>query len=63
MGDYDRFVDTIVDVIDPRTGRLLVSTRLPGVLWLVPDRGIVYRWSETEDGVITLKLYRLRVKD
>lgn len=62
INQYDEYIDTMVEVVNPQTGELIASDRVPGVVWLVPDKGMVYRWSTNADGVLVIRLFSLRLQ-
>jgi hypothetical protein len=59
LGDY---VDTVKEVIDPVSGSLVLSERLPGERRFVGTRGHLMSFTADADGVITATLYKVHVQ-
>jgi hypothetical protein len=60
--DQGRLYDTMVDVIDLRTGRLLVSTRHAGHIRFVLKPGVVARYREDSIGTPLLDILRIGLR-
>lgn len=56
----DQRYATVIDVLDPQTGRRIASTRVPG-LGLFDQRGGLFVGREREDGIIAATKYVLRL--
>ncbi len=56
-----RYLDTVVEVLDPRTGRILASTRLEGVFaaFLVSGGNLAYTRRETAEGIEKVEVWEL----
>ena len=55
---YDQNSDVILEVIDPRTGALIVSQRFPQYLQAFINGGLLYSLRETEEGDIRVDVWR-----
>lgn len=58
---FDREYDSMVEVIDPRTGRIVVSQRFDEVFSFVLGRGTVASVRELGDGRLNLAIRRLQL--
>lgn len=58
---WDREYDTIVEVIDLATGRLLATQRYDEALWQLVPGGYVTRYREAPDGEPFLDVWQLRI--
>jgi len=59
--DYDATFDSIVEVIDPRTGRLLASGRVDEHLTQFVADGVAASYTEDAGGVPKIAIWRLRL--
>lgn len=57
--DHEMYWDTLVDVIEPATGRVLASQRFDAAFGLFFSRQHVLLAAEASDGVLTLSLNKL----
>ena len=57
----DRQNDVVLEVIDPRSGRLLASRRLPGTIGFI-GRDLLFTSGEDPDGVVSLTVWRVAVR-
>ena len=62
VGDPVKYVDTIIEVIDPRDNRLVTTQRFDEQLRFVGESGYAYGYRLDEDGVPYIDLYRLIVR-
>jgi hypothetical protein len=58
-GDYSNYYDSIIEIIDPRKGEVLLSKRFRQLFWGFASPGYVYTYRETEDGNAFLDAWRL----
>jgi hypothetical protein len=57
-GEWSRYLDTIVEVIDLRAGRVVVSQRFPGVLGGFTRDGLLTELVENDEGVLQARVSR-----
>ncbi|MEX2283065.1 MAG: 6-bladed beta-propeller [Gemmatimonadota bacterium] len=62
MTARDKFYDTIVEVIDPVSGQLLGSQRLPGYAHFFTNDGLVVTHQEGEEGIMLIDVWRPSLK-
>jgi hypothetical protein len=53
--------DTIIDVIDVRTGKLLVSQRVPGMMQFILDDDLLASYRQDSEGTPIIDVWRVRV--
>lgn len=61
VSDWGKYLDTILEVIDPATARVIVSQRFPGVMERFTRDGLLTEFRETEDGLVQAALVRPEV--
>ncbi|HEX7239674.1 MAG TPA: 6-bladed beta-propeller [Longimicrobiaceae bacterium] len=59
--DQDHFYDTVIEVLDPRTGRLVASARHPRYVRGFAGDGLLYTYREDADGVPAYEVWRTRL--
>jgi hypothetical protein len=57
----DRMFDTIVELFDPRTGRIIASLRDSGAPLRFIQEGVAYRYRERSDGSASIEVVRLEL--
>jgi hypothetical protein len=60
-GYPDQLHDTVLDIIDTRSGALLARQRFPGLLYLTSN-GTVYRRSFRDTGEVYIETFAIEVK-
>jgi len=60
-GGIDRYVDTIVEVYDDKSGAFIGSWRADVLLTGMTETGFLYTRQQDADGVISFQVFRLRV--
>jgi hypothetical protein len=58
--ERNKYIDTMLKQIDPRTGRVLVSTRVSGILTLVGNSSYLWKMSESPGGGLMIEIFSLR---
>jgi hypothetical protein len=53
--------DTMIEVIDPRTSRVVASARVDRLMRLTPDGMLAYAMEETADGNLIIATYELKL--
>ena len=61
VADWDSYFDTIIEVIDPVAGRVVVSERFPGVMAGFTRDGLMAELRETGDGLLQEVILRPQV--
>jgi hypothetical protein len=61
--DHTQAYDTVIELLNPRTGEPVSSTRVPQHVRNFVDDGEVFSYQETGDGIPTLDVWRLRWRD
>jgi 6-bladed beta-propeller len=56
-----RYLDTVVELLDPARGQLVAAQRIPGVSLGVAGPGLVYARRERPDGGETIEISRLQL--
>lgn len=56
---WERFYDTIIEVLDLNTRKVITSMRYPRALWVASDRQHVFDFREDRDGDVTMNVWRL----
>jgi hypothetical protein len=60
LGDVDDIHDTMLEVIDPERGEVLVSKRFPQSFFpYFVDDGILYNYTQDDAGVLTIHIFRI----
>jgi hypothetical protein len=59
--EKDRYLDTMVEVIDPRRGRLVASVRMPVVVEGLVGDDLAYSWRSDSLGYDHIDIWRLRL--
>ncbi len=59
--DFDTRFDTVLDVVDPTTGRVLVSQRFDRYLQRFTSDGRIYTTSEGPDGLLRVEIWKPRI--
>jgi hypothetical protein len=60
-GGIDRYVDSILEMYDDKVGTFLGSWRSDVAFESIMQNGLLYTQAEAVDGLITIKVYRIRV--
>lgn len=60
VDDAQEVYDSVIEVIDPLTARLVASTRLPGTIDVVIRPGLVAGVRETEKGALVADVFRVQ---
>jgi hypothetical protein len=60
-GDYDRLYESLLEVIDPNSGRLIASARLPGMVSTTRD-GILWKLRDLPDGRVVMDVFRTELQ-
>lgn len=58
-GIVSKLLDGVVEVIDPRAGRLLGSVRFDDPVWHIMQGGMVVSAREDDDGILRLQVWRV----
>jgi hypothetical protein len=61
VAEWGQYFDTIVEIMDPATGRVVVSQRFPGVMGGFTSDGLMTELRETRDGLLQEVLLRPRI--
>lgn len=61
VSDWGKYLDTILEVIDPATARVIVSQRFPGVMGGFTRDGLLTEFREGEDGPVHAEVMRAEV--
>lgn len=61
VSDWGKYLDTILEVIDPSAARVIVSQRFPGVLAGFTRDGLLTEFREGQDGLIQAVVLRAEV--
>jgi hypothetical protein len=61
VADYHRYYDTVLQVIDPRSGSLIASQRFDPYLTLVLDAAHLAGDVEDEGGVPRVRVWRMQL--
>ncbi len=56
---FDREYDTIIEILDPATGRVIATERFDQALWRLMPGGLVSWYREEEDGEPHLEVWQL----
>lgn len=59
--DYNVYLNTVVEVIDLKRGRLVASGRVPRLLWGFVGDHMVYGFSEDTDGNLTIPVWNIEI--
>jgi hypothetical protein len=57
--EYGKYLDTVIELIDPKQGTLVASTRVPGAFLGFAGADQVYTRRETPDGGEVLEIWRV----
>ncbi|HEX6939220.1 MAG TPA: 6-bladed beta-propeller [Longimicrobiales bacterium] len=60
--DHSRLLDTMFEVIDPRTGRLVMSQRLPQMVIAFLNDETIAGYRTDDDGIPFIDIWRVRIK-
>ncbi len=61
--DYDRIFDSIIEVIDPDSRRVIARTRFDVVINGVTNQNVLYGKTQHDDGHILIRLWRARLSN
>jgi hypothetical protein len=61
IANYDKYFDTVLEVLDPATRRVLASRRLDGCLPFLLDDRLLGSFGTSANGVPTVDLWRVRL--
>jgi hypothetical protein len=62
LGDIDRYVDTVIEVIDPRAGKLVAQRRFDQAIGGFTNGGnLLMSFRERPDGVVAIEVWRPRL--
>ena len=61
--DYDRILDSIIEVIDPDSRRVIARTRFDVVIHGVTNQNVLYGKTQHDDGHILIRLWRARLSN
>jgi hypothetical protein len=62
IANAERYYDSILDVIDPRTGRLVTSRRFDAMLSVLTDDGLAIGVRADEDGVEHVDVWQVSLR-
>ena len=57
--EYDEFLDSVIEVIDVRNGKLVASTRLDRYYHSFTNGGLLWTFRENDDGVLLIDVFRM----
>jgi hypothetical protein len=63
LGEVARLTDSIIEVLDPVRGQLLVSERLRGLFDGFAGKDLIVQLSETDDGDVRVTLWKLSISE
>jgi hypothetical protein len=58
--DYNDLYDSIIEILDPASGKLVVSQRFPEMLWSVSD-GLIASLRDDQDGRVLIDLWKMNI--
>ena len=58
--DYHRILDSMVEVFDPASGRLVASQRFPRMLWSLSD-GLIASLRDDREGRVLIDVWRMKL--
>lgn len=61
-GGWDRYIDTLVEIIDPRRGVIVASQRFDEILSPMDARGYTASSNEDPDGFVSWTIWRLELR-
>ncbi|MFS8636691.1 MAG: 6-bladed beta-propeller [Gemmatimonadota bacterium] len=62
IADHSRLLDTMLEVIDPRTGRLVMSQRVPQFVVAFLSDEMIASYRADDDGVPFIDIWRMRIR-
>lgn len=61
--NLDGLFDSVIELLDPRSRRLVASARVPHYVFAMPDAGLLASYTESADGVPLIQIWRVHLQD